>query len=144
MGTESAAGGKRAYLAAMTPEAKESVGGSEVEIGGFPYRVGRESRRMKWTEKGIVSEKRHPDSVPNNDIYLLEKSEPMNVSREHFQIELDDDGFALVDRGSTCGTIVEGKTVGGQEKGGRTPLSDGDVIIVGASVSPYVFQFRLK
>ena len=144
MGTNSASDGKHAYLAAMTPEAKAAVGGSEVEIEAFPYRVGRESRRMKWTEKGIISERRDPDAVPNNDLYLLEKSEPMNVSREHFLIEQDGDGLALVDRGSTCGTIVEGETVGGQNQGGRIALRDGDVIIVGASVSPYVFQFRLK
>ena len=144
MGTDSTSEGQRAFLAAMTPEAKESVGGSEGEIKTFPYRVGRESRRIKRTEEGIISEKRDPDSVPNNDIYLIEKSEPMNVSREHFLIEKEGDGFALVDRGSTCGTIVEGETVGGQTEGGKIPLRDGDVIIVGASVSPYVFQFRLK
>lgn len=134
----------KAYLAAMTPEAKASLGGAEVEITTLPFRVGRESRRMQWTEKGIVSERRNPDRKPNNELYLTEKSEPMHVSREHFQIEQDGDGFALVDRASTCGTIVEGETVGGQNEGGRARLRDGDVIIVGTSVSPYVFQFRVR
>jgi len=134
----------KAFLAAMTPEAKAALGGAEVEIAVLPFRVGRESRRMQWTGKGIVSERRDPQRKPNNDLYLEEKSEPLHVSREHFQIEQDGDGFVLVDRGSTCGTIVEGETVGGQTEGGRARLRDGDVIIVGTSVSPYVFQFRIR
>jgi pSer/pThr/pTyr-binding forkhead associated (FHA) protein len=32
------------------------------------------------------------------------------VSREHFEIDRDDTGYILVDRGSTSGTIVEGRT----------------------------------
>jgi pSer/pThr/pTyr-binding forkhead associated (FHA) protein len=133
-----------AYLAAMTPEAKGAIGGTEVEIEAFPFRVGRESRKMTWTAQGIVSERRHPDRRPNNDLYLVERSDPMNVSREHFLIERDGGGYVLVDRESTCGTIVEGKTVGGQTRGGRVDLHDGDVIIVGTSVSPFVFQFRVR
>lgn len=136
--------GGHAYLAAMTPEAKESIGGTQVEIRAFPFRVGRESRKMTWTPKGIISERRHPDRQPNNDLYLTEKSDPMNVSREHFLIDAQGEGYVLVDRDSTCGTIVEGKTVGGQTKGGRTELHDGDVIIVGTSNSPFVFQFRVR
>jgi len=30
----------------------------------------------------------------------------MNVSREHFEIDHDDAEYILVDRASTCGTIV--------------------------------------
>jgi hypothetical protein len=50
----------------------------------------------------------------------------------------------IEDRGSTLGTIVEGQTVGGGQKRGRVVLRDGDVIIVGASVSSYVFKFRVR
>jgi hypothetical protein len=48
----------------------------------------------------------------------------------------------LVDRQSTCGTIVEGRVIGGKHVGGAAPLHDGDVIIVGTSSSRYVFKFR--
>jgi pSer/pThr/pTyr-binding forkhead associated (FHA) protein len=138
------AAGRRACLAALTPEARSALGAPEIEIAALPYRVGRESRKMTWTEKGIVSERRDANSRPNNELYLVEKDEPMNVSREHFQIERDGGGFALVDRQSTCGTIVEGEVVGGKNQGGRVALRDGDVIIVGSSFSPYVFKFRLR
>jgi hypothetical protein len=40
------------------------------------------------------------------------------VSREHFAIDRSDSGYVLVDRASTCGTIVEGQTVGGDTRGG--------------------------
>lgn len=52
------------------------------------------------------------------------------MSREHFMIDHRDAGYVLVDRASTCGTIVEGETVGGERKGGT-------------SRSPYVFKFRV-
>lgn len=96
-----------------------------------------------WTEGGLRAERRKPGaSPPNNDLYLPDREEPLNVSREHFHIEPDGSGFVLVDRQSTCGTLVEGTRVGGQNNGGTVPLRDGDVIIVGTARSPYVFKFR--
>jgi pSer/pThr/pTyr-binding forkhead associated (FHA) protein len=133
----------RARLVALTPEAQAALGGLEREIPRLPYRVGRESRGIQRTPRGFVSERRDPGARPNNDLYLVEPKEPLNVSREHFQIDQADTGYILVDRASTCGTIVEGQTVGGQARGGRIPLRDGDVIIVGTSRSPYVFKFRV-
>ena len=126
----------RALLVALTPEAQAALGGLEREIPQLPYRIGRESRGTQRMPRGFVSERRDPGSRPNNDLYLAEPEEPLNVSREHFQIAQDDTGYLLVDRASTCGTIVEGQTVGGQARGGRIPLRDGDVIIVGTSRSP--------
>jgi len=133
----------RAMLVALTPEASAALGAHERAITRFPYRVGRESRGAERTPQGVVSERRDPGSRPANDLYLRDREEPLNVSRGHFAIERGDTGYLLVDEGSTCGTIVEGETVGGQTRGGRRPLHDGDVIIVGTSLSPYVFKFRL-
>ena len=133
----------RARLVALTPEAHAALGARDLEITRFPYRVGRESRGMQRTPQGVVLERRGPESRPANDLYLLDREEPLNVSREHFTIERDDTGYILVDHASTCGTIVEGQTVGGHARGGRIPLHDGDVIIVGTSLSPYVFKFRV-
>jgi hypothetical protein len=138
-------GGPRAYLFALTPEGKEALHGPELEIAVFPFRVGRESRRFESPEKrAFFADKRKPTNRPNNDLYLVEDSELLSVSREHFQIARGENGFVLEDRGSTVGTLVEGLRVGGENKGGRIELHDGDVIFVGGSVSPHVYKFRLR
>ena len=133
----------RSMLVALTPEAYAALGAREREITRFPYRVGRESRETRRTAHGSAPERRDPGSPPTNDLFLRDREEPLNVSREHFVIERRDAGYALVDRESTCGTIVEGETVGGEHRGGTAALRDGDVIIVGTSLSPYVFKFRV-
>ena len=136
--------GSRAFLAALTPIARTAFGAPEGELKVFPFRVGRESRQGEAPPSGAVREMRNPNNKPNNDLYLVEARELMNVSREHFQIVRDGEGYALEDRGSTLGTLVEGQKVGGDNRGGRVGLGDGDVIIVGSSHSPYVFKFRLR
>lgn len=133
----------RVALVALTPEARSALGGSEVVITVFPFRVGRESRGSHWAGARMVSERRNPGASPSNDLYLPDGEEPLNVSREHFQIERDGAGFALVDRKSTCGTLVEGALVGGETQGGSIPLRDRDVIIAGTSRSPFTFKFRV-
>ena len=135
--------GGRVALVALTPEARSALGGSKVVIPAFPFRVGRESRGSHWAGARMVSERRKPGASPSNDLYLPDGEEPLNVSREHFQIERDGAGFALVDRKSTCGTLVEGALVGGETQGGSIPLRDGDVIIAGTSRSPFTFKFRV-
>ena len=87
-------------------------------------------------------DRRRPGSRPNNELYLAEPEPATNVSREHFQIEHNGAQYVLVDRQSTCGTLVEGRVVGGKQAGGAVPLRDGDVIIVGTSASRFVFKFR--
>jgi pSer/pThr/pTyr-binding forkhead associated (FHA) protein len=132
----------RIGLVALTQEARSAIGAEAVAASPLPYRVGRESReRRGWF---LISEQRQLGTSPSNELYLPEPSEPLNVSRQHFQIEWDGRGLALVDRGSTCGTIVEGQQVGGQGQGGTVPLKDGDVIIVGTAFSPFVFKVRVE
>jgi pSer/pThr/pTyr-binding forkhead associated (FHA) protein len=133
---------RRMALAALTPEAHEALGAAEIEIPRLPFRVGRESRATRRAVARVIMERRRTGSRPNNDLYLLEREEPLNVSREHFQIEHNGTHWVLVDRQSTCGTIVEGRVIGGKHVGGAAPLHDGDVIIVGTSSSRYVFKFR--
>jgi pSer/pThr/pTyr-binding forkhead associated (FHA) protein len=134
----------RAMLVALTPEAYAALGAREREITRFPYRVGRESREAQRTPHGFATERRDPGSRPTNDLFLRDRREPLNVSREHFAIDRGDTGCILVDQASTCGTIVEGETVGGEHKGGTVALRDGDVIIAGTSLSPFVFKFRVR
>jgi|SoiMethySBSTD1v2_1073268.scaffolds.fasta_scaffold2742704_1 predicted component of type VI protein secretion system len=130
------------YLVALTPESTEAFMAREINVPFLPFRIGRESRRARMTEQGVVGERRKL-SPPNNDLYLTDPEEPMNVSREHFLIDRDATGFFLVDRGSACGTLVEGERAGAG-KPARLPLKDHDVIIVGTSLSRFIFKFRLE
>ena len=50
--------------------------------------------------------------------------------------------YFLTDRGSVCGTLVEGRRFGGQRQRQRVKLSDHDVIIVDTSMSQLIFKFR--
>lgn len=131
-------------LVALTPEAHDALGAREREITRFPYRMGRESREAQGAAPGSVTDRRDPGSRPINDLCLRDRKEPLNVSRDHLAIDREDTGYVLVDQASTCGTIVEGQSVGGHTRGGIIALHDGDVIIVGTSFSPYVFKFRVR
>ncbi len=131
-----------AFLKALTPEAKASLGGSLYRIPRFPFKVGRESR-VSVRPLPFPNSRRRPDSVPNNDLYLMELGNVLNVSREHFLIDRQGDTYIIVDRGSACGTLVEGELVGERRKGGWRTLRSDDVIIVGGSESRFVFKFVL-
>ena len=132
-------GGVTAFLKALTPEARVCLGTQMLRIPRFPFRVGRESR------SGVLADypnsRRRADSVPSNDLYLFEAGPVLNVSRDHFQIEQRRGEFYLVDRGSACGTLVEGQTIGEDRTGGERRLDANDVIIVGGSESRYAFKF---
>ncbi len=130
-----------AWLVALTEDARRALNGEQRVIERFPFKVGRESRvggRPAWQS----AERRHKTAEQLNDIYIVEHGELLNVSREHFLIERHDHAYFLADRGSACGTIVEGRTVGGDRRGGRTPLHDHVVSIVGTPASPFVVKFR--
>ncbi|HYK87389.1 MAG TPA: FHA domain-containing protein [Acidobacteriota bacterium] len=129
-----------AYLKALTPEARNSLGGAYLQITTFPFRAGRESRLMNRAA-APPDARRRPESSPNNDLYLLEVGNVFNVSREHFLIDYRDGAYVIVDRGSSCGTLVEGDLVGEKRAGGWRRLENNDVIIVGTSESKFVFKF---
>jgi hypothetical protein len=129
-------------LKALTPEAKQALGGDIFRISHFPFKVGRESRLHDMPHGG--DDFRQADSVPSNDLYLVEPGALLNVSRDHFLIEQREGSYYIVDRGSMCGTLVEGETVGERRVGGSRPLNDNDVIIVGTSESRFVFKFLVS
>ncbi len=128
-----------AFLKALTPESKTSLGAPQVQIHRYPYRVGRESREAGAA--AFPNSRRRQDSSPNNELYLLDDGKMLNISREHFQIEQRHGNFYIVDRNSMCGTIVEGEIIGQGRNGGARQLNNGDVIIVGTSESKQVLKF---
>ena len=137
----------RAALKALTPEAQAAIPqglmvAGLVGIHRFPFRVGRESRgKMVEGVFHRVERPRLGDSAPNNDLYLVDGGEPLQISREHFRIERTASGYQLVDRGSVCGTSVAGEWFGSEEKGGTVPLRDGDEIRVGVDPTPFRYTF---
>jgi pSer/pThr/pTyr-binding forkhead associated (FHA) protein len=130
--------GDAVFLKALTPEAQVCLGAPRVKISMYPFRVGRESR-VRHVHTSV--DRRRWGTAHNNDLYLQETGKVLNISREHFQIERREDAYYLVDRGSACGTLLEGIAIGGNRAGGQQQLSNGDVIIVGTSESRHVFKF---
>lgn len=134
-----------ATLVPVTKDAERALGGSrKVPVNVFPFKVGRENRSPNSINTNVI-ELRLGTEPDLNDLYLIEPpwSDLLQISREHFTIEYMDNQFFLVDRGSTCGTIVAGRSVGGNQAGGRTELQSGDEIVIGTDESPYVFRFEI-
>lgn len=137
----------RAVLRAMNEEAIEAIPansriGDLVVIRKFPFRIGRESRiRTIDGKTERVERQKLGDRQPNNDLYLIDKGKRLNISREHLQIERESGGYVLVDRGSACGTKIDGASVGGADSGGRGVLRDGDIFAIGTISTPYVYKF---
>jgi pSer/pThr/pTyr-binding forkhead associated (FHA) protein len=136
-----------AVLKAVTPEAKSAVtnsclGNELIGIWKFPFRIGRESRVQNINGKLVVSERvKISQGQPNNDIYLVDHGQFLQISRQHFQIEESGNGYTVFDRGSACGTIIAGHKIGGEDRGGYCELNDGDNIRIGSEDSPYIFEF---
>ncbi|MCE9612977.1 MAG: FHA domain-containing protein [Lentisphaerae bacterium] len=129
-------------LVPVTPEAIQAVGTDHIPLAALPFRVGRESRYGVMHGKVVSMERRQSAAAPNNNLYLLDNAEFLNVSREHFLIERKPDGsFEVVDRGSTCGTIVDDQAAGGESSIMRRPLRHGSLIRVGTPTSPFLFRF---
>jgi hypothetical protein len=113
-----------------------------IHIYDFTFFIGRESRvRQVDKEVVVLGRKESLDSVPTNDIYLIDLKEYLQISREHFQIEKQSDGYYIVDRGSHCGTYVNENRLYGDGKQVREKLNDGDIIKLGTKESPYRFEF---
>jgi len=137
----------KAVLKAMTPESIDSIPKNLLEqdmvrINRFPFKVGRESRIKEIEGKLVrVERPKRDDSEPNNNLYLIDAGQPLQISREHFQIEKNSLGYILIDRGSACGVTVGTNKIGGRDSGGESKLNDGDIIAVGTEDTPYLFRF---
>ena len=144
------AAGENASLEAMTPEARRLLGVSTIAVAPTPFRVGRGEIRKAALMGGVrkkieaVFRAADVDDAPTEQrLELPEKSDRRFVSKDHFEIVRTRRGWELVDLGSSLGTIVDGELVGGKRQGGRAPLQDGSVIIVGSHHSGFIFKFRV-
>jgi len=131
-------------LVSLTAQAQHALDGViRFVISDVPFRVGRENRRgLKRLTAPF--QRRSRMRWQANDLDLRVGENRFGVSPEHFAIHLSQHGFYLIDRGSICGTLVNGALVGGNRKGGRAPLGAGDIITVGSESSPFLFQFMYR
>lgn len=145
-GVDSSQTGPVAILRAETDSSRTALGERDfVRMTRFPFNVGRESRDSGFEKLKRELDRRLGHAANLNDLYLADRSEQgRNISREHFRIDWVDGRFALVDRGSTCGTLVGARKVGRDCPTNEVGLQDGDVIVVGSSSSPYVFRFQVE
>lgn len=133
-----------ALLIPLTTEARAALGGREhVEIDRLPFRIGREFRLAIVGGKLTFMERRKGRKPPTNDLYLIDDGELLNVSREHLQIDqAADGGYRVHDRGSACGTHVDGASAGGMDQQGSLVLRNDSEITIGIRDSPYRFAVR--
>ena len=97
---------------------------------------------------GFVSPER--DLEQGGDIYVSGPllGEAMHGDRVVVRLErVKSDGrvegrvIRVLDRGSTCGTIVDDTPLGGGASTMRAPLRDGSIIRIGTATSPFLFRF---
>jgi len=135
----------KVVLVAKTEDARHALGGSEIVVDVFPFRIGRESRFGVVEGQWKSLERRNTDVRASNDLYLIDRSIYLQISRQHCQIEKqDDETFAVRDRGSTCGTAVGSTRLDAEDGETRCPLRTGDMIQLGTEDSPFRYEFEVR
>lgn len=119
------------HLKVVDDIARRRVTRAELCIHRFPFRIGR------WSENPQA------DVFVSND-YLIRDEPPFQVSRNHCAIEREGSRCYILDRGSTFGTVVNGRRIGGMESLMVTPLHEGEnQLQLGNDKSPYQFNVLL-
>ena len=114
-------------LSGLNESSSEALGGGELNISKFPFKVGRKH------------ELEEVDVLSDNDLYLQDFP-PFNVSRNHFQIDKVGSKYVVIDRGSRLGTIVNGGRIHVQSVLNRKE----NEIIAGADHSPFAFKLEIR
>jgi hypothetical protein len=138
-----------AVLIPITPEGEKSILNTQIinkliPMFEFPFKIGRESRMAK-NERGLFVKLRifNDISKPNNDIYLVNNTERLEISKEHFLIERKDDSYFIKDRKSTLGTKLNNQEIGKDNANKSYLIKDKDIIKIGSNDSKYEFQFLI-
>jgi len=111
------------------------------QFTNFPSINGGKSRQEFVDDIPLMERRGFSDVQPNNDIYLRDFLNPLQISREHFLIEENEGNFKVVDRGSSKGIMIDNQHIGGENTGGEQPLYDGSIIGIGEASTPYLFKF---
>ena len=116
-------------LEGITPRAAAALPITPFQITRFPFRIGRES----------------PDPLVFNDL-MLPDSVPLQISRHHLAFITEEERVGIVDRGSTLGSWVDGRQIGGQS-GLSGPLfftGREGLLVLGHRDSPFKYRVRLS
>ena len=115
-------------LEGVTPRAAAALPVTPFQITQFPFRIGRQS----------------PDPLVYNDL-MLPDSVPLQISRHHLAFVAHEGRVGVVDRGSSLGSWVDGRQVGGPS-GLSGPVfftgSEG-LLVLGTRDSPFRYRVSL-
>ena len=115
-------------LEGITPRAAGAIPETPFQITQFPFRIGRESA----------------DPLVYNDL-MLPDSAPLQISRHHLAFIRHEGRVGVVDRGSTLGSWVDGRQVGGPS-GLPGPMffnAPEGLLVLGTQDSPFRYRVSL-
>ena len=115
-------------LEGITPKAAAALPETPFQVTQFPFRIGRRS----------------PDPLVYNDL-MLPDSVPLQISRHHLAFITQGGRLGVVDRGSTLGSWVDGRQVGGPSNL-RGPLfftGPEGLLVLGHRDSPFRYLVTL-
>jgi CRP-like cAMP-binding protein len=115
-------------LEGVTPRAAAALPATPFEITQFPFRIGRESA----------------DPLIYNDL-MLPDSVPLQISRHHLAFIKHQDRVGVVDRGSTLGSWVDGRQIGGRSGVSGPVFFSGTegLLVLGTQDSPFRYRVSL-
>jgi hypothetical protein len=115
----------------QTAEANKVLDNRKLLITKFPFLIGRYSQNLE------------SDVFHNNDLFI-EEEKPYVVSRNHLAITNERGIIRVVDRGSSFGTIVNGKEIGGRSNETRASLDKQEnQVIIGPATSKFIFLLKV-
>ncbi|MGL6095131.1 MAG: cyclic nucleotide-binding domain-containing protein [Fimbriiglobus sp.] len=120
----------RVVVFPLTRRAAATLPDEGLLLSEFPFRIGR------------APGPNDPEGMDLNDLWLMDQK-PLNVSRNHCQIEIDKGNVVVRDRGSHLGCIVNDHKIGGSHRDRAASLHPGqNVLVLGGAMS--AFQFRVE
>jgi CRP-like cAMP-binding protein len=115
-------------LEGVTPRAAAALPVTPFQITQLPFRIGRES----------------PDPLVYNDL-MLPDSVPLQISRHHVSFIVHEGRVGVLDRGSTLGSWVDGRQVGGPSGLSGPVFFTGTegLLVLGTRDSPFRYRVSL-
>ena len=119
-------------LLGLSEKATEALGGTEIRLQTFPFKIGR---LISSASSGMLDD---------NHLYI-EDAKPFQVSRHHCAIIYSGGSISVVDRGSTMGTTVNKKPLGGKSQKTWVKLDPGvHSLVLGHEDSTYRFSLIIE